>query len=529
MKNFTKYALVFITLFMVSQVDAQKRYLEPVFDDVSVSGIEFYGSNFTVLPWVFAASQGVQGNTLRQPLAMQIYEPEGDTDSDRPLVLYLHTGNFFPFPLNGSCGGTLQDSANVEIATRLASMGYVVAVVDYRLGWLPTHPQELVRRYSLINGAYRGAQDVNSAIRFFKASVGAGNPYGIDSEKVVVWGQGTGGYLSLATAYLNEYSEILTTSDPNKFLLPLPDGSTVPMIIEAYNGDIEGVGDIGAGPGHIGIVDATYNALSQIPVGDTLFSPNLPELPEVTGEFALAVNMGGALGDSTWLNEGEVPIISVHTSFDPFAPYETDVLLVPTAQGPQPVVEVSGSYDVQKRATRLGVNDIFNTIPEGNDPIGDAINPEFPGLFEINSTPNDNSAPWEWTDLSNPALLADDCNGDGASARTYIDSIIMFYAPRACVALGLNCDFAVSTNEVVLDKGLVKISPNPVAESFILSTEDMEIKDVQIFSVTGQLMQTLTNVNQNRVQVNRNGLQSGIYIVKTRVEEGIITQQVMFE
>jgi hypothetical protein len=528
MKRLTQYALTLaLGLLFVNQVDAQRRYLEPSFG-VETSDVQFAGTNFTVLPWIAAAQQGVAGNTARQPLPYLLFEPAGDTETERPLIIYMHTGNFFPFPLNGSCSGTITDSTNIAMAGRLASMGYVVALASYRQGWLPTHPQELVRRFSLINGAYRGVQDVNTYIRHFKAT---SDVVGIDPDKIVVWGQGTGGYLSLATAYLNQYEEILQTSDPNKFLLPNPTGGTIPMIIPAYNGDIGGIGDIGNGPGHIGLVDTTYSAVSSLPVGDTLFTPNYETLTDINDDFALAVNTGGALGDSTWMSAGEVPIISVHTTFDPFAPYETDVLLVPTATGPQPVVEVSGSYDVQRIATRLGLNDIFNTIPAGNDPIGDAINPEFPGLFAINSVngAQEQSAPWEWVNPDTPGLIPDDCPTDREFALTVIDSIIMFYAPRACVALDLACDFTVSTTEINLDAGDMTIAPNPAAESFVITTENHSLEAVTVYDLRGQTIIANTYDGESHARIDVNGLQPGMYIVKAHVEDGVITQRVMIQ
>ena len=515
MKNFTNYFLVLVLgLVMSSNADAQKRYLESSFD-VEVSEVQFAGSNYTVLPWLFG------GNTMEQPLVYQVYSPADDTETERPLVLYLHTGNFFPFPLNGACGGTLTDSTNVAIATQLASMGYVVALADYRVGWAPTHPQELVRRYTLINGAYRGAQDVNTFIRYFKRSIQEeGNRFGIDGNKITVWGQGTGGYLSLAAAFLNDYDEINETSDPSKFQLPTSATTSVSMILPPYNGNISGTNEIT-------VVDSTYNMLSGIPVGDTLSKPNWQDYTD--DDFALAVNMGGALGDSLWIsdNDNDIPVISYHVPTDPFAPYETDVLLVNTADGAQPVVEVSGSYHVQRIATRMGNNDIFTTIPEGNDPVGDAINPEFPGLFELNNTPNDTSAPWEWTDPDTPGLTATDCNFDGVVATTYIDSIVGFFAPRACVALDLNCDFTTSTKEVNLDNELVTITPNPASLGFTLTTENMIIENVQIFTIVGQLAKSINNVNDTSLRVDRGNLKTGTYLVKTKVADGIITQKVI--
>ena len=518
MRFFTKTVFTLMIALLAFQVNAQKRYLDPVFDDVQVSGLDFAGTNFTVLGWIFAAAGGQQGNTIRQPLAFQTYMPEGDTADDRPLVIYLHTGNFFPFPQNGSCGGTIADSTNVEIATRLAKMGYVVASADYRLGWLPTHPEELVRRFSLINGAYRGVQDVNTFIRYFKRSVEeGGNPFGIDPNKIVVWGQGTGGYLSLASAYLNEYNEIVNTSDPSKFILPTPAGP-VPMVLEPYNGNIDGTNDPT-------FVDATYNALSQLPIGDTLSVPNHVGYDS---EFQLAVNMGGALGDSTWVSEGEVPLVSFHTVSDVFAPYNTNVLLVPTATGPQPVVEVSGSYDVQRTVSRLGLNDIFDELTPAQDPIGSARGEDFSGLMSFTGTPNNTSAPWEWTDVNNPALIATDCNADGNVGRTYIDSIIGFYAPRGCVALNLDC-FSTSTTDLELDGSYLTIAPNP-AQSFItISSDKSEIIGYEIYSVDGRVVSAKQGLATDAVTVQRADMPSGIYFVKARFEEGVSTQRIVFD
>ncbi|HRO74021.1 MAG TPA: hypothetical protein PK611_10150, partial [Saprospiraceae bacterium] len=133
-------------------MDAQnRRYLDQVFSDVEeVPGTlaNAKGVNYTILG--FLATQG-QAHTLPQPLIANMYYPKGDTATNRPLIMFIHTGNFFPYPANGSCSGTLRDSSNVEIAKRLAKMGYVVAVVDYRLGWNPLHQVEQIRRYFLIN------------------------------------------------------------------------------------------------------------------------------------------------------------------------------------------------------------------------------------------------------------------------------------------------------------------------------------------------------------------------------------------
>ena len=61
-------------------------------------------------------------------------------------------------------------------------------------------------------------------------------------------GQGTGGYISLAAATLDSEQEIVTTtSPPNKFITEAADGTPVPMIIGAFNGDIYGT-SLGTAP-----------------------------------------------------------------------------------------------------------------------------------------------------------------------------------------------------------------------------------------------------------------------------------------
>ncbi|MEO6759586.1 MAG: hypothetical protein ABIO24_09040, partial [Saprospiraceae bacterium] len=258
--------LLLMSVMALNMVQAQ-RYLHQVFTGYTKT-TAIYGSNFTAL------TLPVTGHTARQPLVMDVYQPEGDLVTARPLAIYLHTGNFLPYPQNGSCGGTRNDSATVEMAIRLAKMGYVVAVADYRLGWNPlaTGPTgELTRRATLINAAYRGVQDVRTCVRYFKRNVAeAGNQWKVDTSRIVVIGQGTGGYVSLTANSLDKYSEIINTSIPHKFELPTGNPPYTPMVLQPYNGNIYGTAPT------VGLSDATFNALSggAYPIGDTIFVPN---------------------------------------------------------------------------------------------------------------------------------------------------------------------------------------------------------------------------------------------------------------
>jgi Secretion system C-terminal sorting domain len=510
----TTRLFLFISLFTLALNAEAQRYLAPIFPASQITRTTtVYGQNFTILPY----AQG--GRAARQPLATTIYAASGDNVTNRPLIIYFHTGNFLPFGSNGSCGGQMVDSSNVEMATRLARMGYVVAVTTYRQFWNPLDPQEETRRFLLINAAYRGVQDARTAIRFFKRSVKErSNLYGIDSTKIVLWGQGTGGYVSMAAAYLNTYNEILTTSDPNKFQLRISATTRVPMVRENYNGNVLGT----TGP-HI--VDAAYNAYTRFPIGDTLAVPNHVGY---TSNFQLCVNMGGALGDSTWMDPGETPLISYHVPSDGFAPCRTDVLNVGTTTGPQPVVEVSGSCDLAVYADRYNLNRKFATIPASlPDPFGATARARSggrTGFYPFIGTPANSGSPWEWTAAVPPAVPTG-CNANARSARLYIDTIIGYFAPRAFLELGLG---TIGTREEILEVNSLSVAPNPATDAMTFSA-DIDFKGIDIFDLSGRLVRTIANVNTNQYVMQRQGIPNGLYVARIRFDKGIATRKVLFE
>ena len=515
MRIFTHFLIIVLAGLCTMNATAQnRRYLDQVFKEVNVSNPTGLAQNYTILNWI--ATQGA-AHTLKQPLVAQFYSPKNDTKTDRPLIIYIHTGNFFPYPANGSCSGTLRDSSNVEIATRLAKMGYVVAVVNYRQGWNPFDMNELIRRFFLINAAYRGVQDISTYVRYFKRSAAdLGNPHGIDPNKITVWGQGTGGYLSLAAAYLNTYGEILQVPG-GKFLLPISATTKIPMVLEPYNGNIDATGPITT-------VDSTYSGLTKLKVGDTLCIPNHPLF---NSDFALCVNMGGALGDSTWLNDGEAPLISFHVKTDPFAPYKTDILNVPTALGPQPVVEVTGSSDLARKSDGYGNNDVFKAIPSGYDPYAIGNKSGRLGYYEFLGTPDDQSGPWEWAAKDNPPST---CNQNSATAKIYIDTIIGYFAPRACVALGLNCDFKSSTKDLVDANVNLKMVPNPATVDMNITVSDeTPIRSITLFDISGRAIRTTNNVNASFYNLRRESLQDGLYLIKLNFDKGTLTKKIIFE
>lgn len=527
-------------------MSAQDRYLDEIFDDVTVtSGIE-YGVNGTVLQLASA------GEVVPESLLLDLYEPAGDTEASRPLVLVFHTGNFLPSVTNGQIAGTRQDSSVVEICTLLARRGYVAASVDYRLGWNPLAETQPIRALGLIQAAYRGLQDGRNAIRFFRADAANDNNYGIDTERITAFGVGTGGYLVLGMAGLSDYTEIITTTNgPAKFLLDT-DGDQVPetpMIIEAFHGDINGVVET------VTPTDGSSVAFS-LPPGDTT---NYVNYPDYSSDFNLCVNVGGALGDISWLNDNDTPIIAVQSAFDIFAPYDDAVLIVPTTG--DPIVQVQGAQQIGAHQEASGLNQIWKDAvfddaitQQAIDNSATAGHPYYEGTYPFINPPNsagiDEGIVINWWDPNGLSPVGVPWNllpfptggtfheqglilNEGMSAeksRANINNVLGYILPRACVALDLPCaaNFTSSVEEL-LDNSFVKISPNPISDIALIETGDELMIDVLVYNMNGQLVRAERNINNNNFRFNKNELETGMYNVQIRFEEGVTTSQIVIK
>ena len=525
-----------LAFMILGQVQAQ-RFLEEVFTDAEIEKQDsvIYAINETVLAFPQL------GQAIPDALEFDFYAPAND-NIDRPLVIFLHTGNFLPIATNGSQSGTIDDLPTVEMARRLAKLGYAVAVCTYRLGWNPFGETQPDRAESLINAAYRGMQDARTAVRFFKQSVIDGNSYQVDTSRITMFGQGTGGYVSLAAATLDEYNDILTTTNgPGKFVRQDPDfpGGIRPMIIEQVNGDINGT-SYGILPDSLGMP------------ADTLCRPNYVGL---SSDFQLCVNVGGALGDISWLDNDDMPIISFQTWRDPFAPYEDADLIVPTTG--ETVARVQGARIASQQANDLGLNQPFIDA-NLTDPITDAAKSAaartghdyYEGLYTFtlptNSFGREEGSPWDWwneaiwSKVPHPSCpmgsTVDQCNfhtigllGNELMSeergKIYIDTIMGYFAPRAYEALDL--DQIVNVNEVSNAEVGLSLAPNPASEVIMLSTSKVPMNRVEVFTATGQLVKSYQNIEAYQQEIS--GLSPGLYIARVFVDKGFTSQRFVFE
>ena len=142
--------IILITLSLCAIIQSQDvRYLDEIFDEVIKTENIVYG-NAPDLPFWF----WVESNTEDIDLTMDIYEPAGDTLSNRPVIVFAHTGSFF------SGHNELDDV--VALATAAAKRGYVAISFNYRLGL------NVFSTYSGERAVYRAVQDGGAVIRYLR-------------------------------------------------------------------------------------------------------------------------------------------------------------------------------------------------------------------------------------------------------------------------------------------------------------------------------------------------------------------------
>lgn len=159
------------------------RYLDPVFTDVSVTHDITYG-------------QAVNVDGVLQSLELDLYEPTGDTEAQRPVVVWAH-GGFF----------TRGDKSEIgTIAPFLAQRGYVVLSIEYRLN--PALPEglagyaaseQLLYDLAVLAESIRdGQHDMQAAVRWVRANAAERR---LDPDRIATAGFSAGATMSMAVAY----------------------------------------------------------------------------------------------------------------------------------------------------------------------------------------------------------------------------------------------------------------------------------------------------------------------------------------
>ena len=562
MKKIYAKVLAGALLLFGANIQAQ-RYVTEVFTDaqISIALDQTYAQNYSVEPAVLQT-----GVPALITLEADIYHPNNtiDTEQERPLIIYIPTGNFLPPVVNGSPNGSRKDSSAVNMAKLLAKRGYVVAVIEYRLGWNPTSPNQVVRTGTILNAAYKGMQDSKAAVRFFRNDRATTNTYKINPNKIALIGEGTGGYIAMAHAFLNSPDKIgrLPGLGGTKFLRTQnPDSSVI---------DTNRVGNFN------GTNDIPLDLSALLTTGDlTKVSGNFANYPTYSSDVNFVINLGGALGDSSWIDRGQLPMIGIHAVRDPNAPYQLGDVVVPTTPPSIVIPWASGAGYNLERANFFENNASFSnkiyddaitaavearygtSIPFNGDNIsvgtGKGLLPFI--LPEAAAYPLNHGSPWQFWNSEQPTALAPIPNGGGVTAHqasaasnpfmaqsneigrstalAYIDTIQQYINPRMVCALGLaECDLypTVGINEIADASNLVTAFPNPANALINLQAKNGgAIRNWSLFDLTGKVVMNNQNINTNAVQINSSNLSSGLYLIRFETNKGAGSINIVIE
>lgn len=121
-----------------------------------------------------------------QDLLLDVYMPADDGVEKRPLLMLIHGGGFYI--------GDKAEPTYLALAHYYVRKGYVVASINYRMGFIPS--AKAVER-----AGYRGVQDARAALRFLAANH---EEYGFDPENIFLAGSSAGAITSLNVAFMDD-------------------------------------------------------------------------------------------------------------------------------------------------------------------------------------------------------------------------------------------------------------------------------------------------------------------------------------
>jgi len=524
-------SIILIAMLMAfSGLSAQSRYLDNVFSrsDIKVTSDVIYGINFNEY-----APPSIGGPQLL-PLFCDIYEPDPAVDNltDRPVIIYFHTGSFLPKGLVSPMGEKT-DSAAVEICTRFAQKGYVAISATYRLGWLANSTNLDLRRGTNLLAVYLSIQDAKAAVRFVRKTEDQdGNPFGIDPDDIMLLGQGSGGYTVLAYGSVDKFNEVAGFP---KFQYDQSGTGIYGQAVNAGDPYID-TARVGDWDGYGGFVTLTGNTtLLGLPEVD-LAAPgrNFINHPGYSDEVLMTLNLGGALGDSAWQEAGDPAVVATHCRFDFYAPYYRGMVQVPVGGQFFPVVNVAGSHTAVKNANNLGNNaNLINANFQDQLSVSARNNQYNVGnqenILTFNMMPGNpalpfrvNSNPWDWWDPADTLGVNETNPNIKSQSMAYIDTVMNYFVPRIVAELNAaGRDIGIDEQEI----NHLSIYPNPVSTILqIKGAESLELATAVIRDLGGkEILQYEFSAGQKSLDVS--GLNKGAYLIEVFTDKGMASQK----
>lgn len=431
-------------------IKAQTRYIDNIFTNVRVDSNIVYGNN---IPY---------GSSAPIDLLCDIYHPDGDTANNRPVIILMHAGSFLPPTLIPTPGlGTKKDSAIVHLCKAFARKGYVAISATYRVGWNPLASTEEERARSIMSAVFRAQQDLKALIRYLNKEK---NTWKIDPTRIAAGGSNSGGYVAIHAGCLNKAAEL---SYP-KFL----DGNNQPLIDTVALGNFEGNSG----------------------------NPGYPSNHRVT------ISLGGAVGDTTFMEPGEPVILAMHGTADN-TPYTTGVVIVNITG--QPVIEVHGGHDMVRRSLNIGNQAAL--LPDFT-----SDNP-FPGLY-----------PFYGAGFEPYGIYQNSTPGRIDTASRYLDTVITFLTPRLYKTLDLVS--LTSKEQADLLKAFSTIYPNPARNEVFISVDNSlpKMQSLSLTDLTGRTV-LFEELNSYHARIEVGNLPKGVYLITIKNSETQVTKKLVIE
>jgi len=242
--------------------------------------------------------------------------------------------------------------------------------------------------------------------------------------------------------------------------------------------------------GYIALHMAYLDDISELPAFVNLNNPGLSGAlegesgnPGYSSDVKAIVNICGAIGDTSWIHAGDEPALLFHGTDDQTVPYGSAMQY---AFGIAPVLEVDGSASINEKMNQVGLEHCFE-IYEGLDHVPHA---------------------------SNAAIL-----------DTTMSIMSNFLAHHIC-AIPLDCNYrtiSVGTEELIVEEDNLLVYPNPANATLFIASNDL--KQIEVYNMTGELVSTAFNTNRMEVS----NLPNGLYIFRLTTSTGKTNKTIIIQ
>lgn len=272
------------------------RYQKPVFSRVQVINNIYYATR-------------IQSDNKPIHLRYDIYQPAGDTLSQRPVMLLIHGGAYLK----------LLDQSSPDIVLMcnyFAKLGYVAVSINYRQ---EPNPLSLLSGEKMVKAVGRALLDTKEAVDHLMLTYQNGNPFRIDTSRAFIGGVSAGAVSSLFITFLDSIAmlppqfqawvnEVEPQSDSilkHKFDLVKPKAA---ISISGAISDLSWIRNVGI---DLFLNHGSADELVPYRTGKPFGLPDLPTLSGGKDIYPLAVQAGIRTYFEDWEGRGHVPFMNL--------------------------------------------------------------------------------------------------------------------------------------------------------------------------------------------------------------------------